>query len=33
VPCILAIPVESGNPDYIRWVINETSEPDDDHAP
>jgi periplasmic divalent cation tolerance protein len=25
VPCILAIPVESGNPDYIRWVINETS--------
>ena len=23
----------SGNPDYIRWVINETSEPDGDHAP
>jgi periplasmic divalent cation tolerance protein len=33
VPCILAIPVESGNPDYIRWVINETSAPDGDHAP
>jgi periplasmic divalent cation tolerance protein len=28
VPCILAIPVESGNPDYIRWVISETTEPD-----
>jgi periplasmic divalent cation tolerance protein len=28
VPCILAIPVETGNPDYIRWVINETAEPD-----
>ncbi|HEX3196575.1 MAG TPA: divalent-cation tolerance protein CutA [Propionibacteriaceae bacterium] len=27
VPCILAIPVEAGNPDYIRWVINETIEP------
>jgi periplasmic divalent cation tolerance protein len=27
VPCILAIPVEAGNPDYVRWVINETIEP------
>ena len=27
VPCILAIPVESGNPDYVQWVIDETIEP------
>jgi periplasmic divalent cation tolerance protein len=27
VPCILAIPVEAGNPDYVQWVIEETIEP------
>ena len=27
VPCILAIPVETGNPDYVQWVISETTEP------
>jgi periplasmic divalent cation tolerance protein len=27
VPCILAIPVEAGNPEYVQWVINETIEP------
>ena len=27
VPCILAIPIESGNPDYIQWVISQTTEP------
>jgi periplasmic divalent cation tolerance protein len=27
VPCILAIPIDSGNPDYIQWVISETTEP------
>jgi periplasmic divalent cation tolerance protein len=27
VPCILAIPVEAGNPDYVQWVIDETIEP------
>ena len=27
VPCVLAIPVESGNPDYVQWVISETTEP------
>jgi periplasmic divalent cation tolerance protein len=32
VPCILAIPVERGNPDYVLWVINETTAPDGDHA-
>lgn len=25
VPCVLAISVESGNPDYISWVIEETN--------
>ena len=27
VPCILAIPVEAANPDYVQWVIDETIEP------
>ena len=27
VPCILAIPIEGGNPDYVQWVISETIEP------
>ena len=27
VPCVLAIPIESGNPDYVHWVISETTEP------
>jgi periplasmic divalent cation tolerance protein len=27
VPCILAIPVKAGNPDYVQWVISETTEP------
>ena len=27
VPCILAIPVAAGNPDYVRWVLDETIEP------
>jgi periplasmic divalent cation tolerance protein len=26
VPCVLALPVETGNPDYLTWVIEETSE-------
>jgi uncharacterized protein involved in tolerance to divalent cations len=26
VPCVLALPVESGNPDYLAWVIESTSE-------
>jgi periplasmic divalent cation tolerance protein len=24
VPCVLALAVEIGNPDYVRWVIEET---------
>lgn len=27
VPCIIAIPIESGNPDYVQWVNDETIEP------
>jgi periplasmic divalent cation tolerance protein len=31
VPCVLALPVQAGNPDYVRWVIEETSKPGGDH--
>ena len=24
VPCVIALPVADGNPDYIRWVLAET---------
>jgi periplasmic divalent cation tolerance protein len=27
VPCILAFPIQAGNPDYVQWVISETTEP------
>jgi periplasmic divalent cation tolerance protein len=26
VPCVLALPVENGNPDYLAWVITSTSD-------
>jgi periplasmic divalent cation tolerance protein len=25
VPCVLALPVQNGNPDYLAWVIASTS--------
>ena len=25
VPCVLALPVQTGNPNYLTWVIDETS--------
>ena len=25
VPCVLSLPVENGNPDYLAWVIESTS--------
>jgi periplasmic divalent cation tolerance protein len=31
VPCILALPVDAGNQDYLQWVIEETTEPGVDH--
>lgn len=24
VPCVIALPVEKGNPDYLRWITEET---------
>ena len=33
VPCVLALLVETGNPDYLAWVLEQTSEPGaDDQA-
>jgi periplasmic divalent cation tolerance protein len=26
VPCVIALPVVNGNPDYIRWVLDETED-------
>jgi periplasmic divalent cation tolerance protein len=27
VPCVIALPVVDGNPDYLRWVVAETADP------
>jgi periplasmic divalent cation tolerance protein len=27
VPCVLALPVTGGDPDYLAWVVAETREP------
>jgi len=27
VPCVIALPLVDGGPDYLRWVIAETREP------
>ncbi len=24
-PCVAALPIEGGNPDYLSWIMNETS--------
>ncbi len=29
VPCVIALPVEKGNPDYLRWIVEETSSSND----
>ncbi|MEV7228944.1 divalent-cation tolerance protein CutA [Polymorphospora sp. NPDC051019] len=26
VPCVIALPIASGNPEYIRWILDETRE-------
>ena len=26
VPCVLALPVVAGNPDYLAWVVQETTD-------
>ncbi len=28
VPCVIALPVLDGNPDYLRWILEETREPE-----
>ncbi|MGC8464201.1 MAG: divalent-cation tolerance protein CutA [Acidimicrobiales bacterium] len=32
VPCVLALPILGGNPDYLAWVERETREPDPSSA-
>jgi periplasmic divalent cation tolerance protein len=32
VPCVIALPVISGNPAYVDWVLSETTEPTDAEA-
>ncbi|EGB13832.1 CutA1 divalent ion tolerance protein [Pseudodesulfovibrio mercurii] len=27
VPCVVALPVTGGNPDFLRWIEDETGEP------
>jgi periplasmic divalent cation tolerance protein len=27
LPCVLALPIQTGNPNYLTWVIEETIEP------
>ncbi|MEE6260323.1 divalent-cation tolerance protein CutA [Plantactinospora sonchi] len=27
VPCVIALPIVDGNPEYLRWIIAETREP------
>jgi periplasmic divalent cation tolerance protein len=27
VPCVIALPLVDGSPDYLRWVLAETREP------
>jgi periplasmic divalent cation tolerance protein len=29
VPCVIALPVVAGNPDYVAWVLAETLDPDE----
>lgn len=26
VPCVLSLPISTGNPDYLRWVLAETEQ-------
>jgi periplasmic divalent cation tolerance protein len=28
VPCVIALPLVDGSPDYLRWVVAETREPE-----
>jgi len=27
VPCVIAFPILDGNPDYLQWIVDETTAP------
>lgn len=27
VPCVVALPIDGGNPAFLNWIVEETSEP------
>ena len=31
VPCALALPIQTGNPAYVKWVLDATQDSGDDH--
>ncbi len=31
-PCVVALPVEGGNPDFLQWIADETAGPSGDAA-
>lgn len=31
-PCVIAFPIVAGNPDYVRWILNETRPPSEHDA-
>jgi periplasmic divalent cation tolerance protein len=33
VPCVIALPLTGGHPDYLAWVVAETREPEQAVAP
>jgi periplasmic divalent cation tolerance protein len=33
VPCVIALPLVDGNPDYLRWIVAETRTPGDEPPP
>lgn len=33
VPCVAALPITGGNPEYIRWILTETAEVVNGSAP
>ena len=33
VPCVIALPIDQGNPAYLQWVEQETRQPDEQSGP
>lgn len=31
VPCVISLPIQGGNPDFLSWIIRETHDDDDDY--